>query len=149
MEDRVIPRQNVPVTISLTDRRNISGTLQIDLDTKLIDFLNYQETYLIIRDKDSSLKLLNKNHIIDIRPQESASQTKLNTKSQDEGYLPQQNIPVTISLVDGRHLSGDFGIDIGTRLSDFLNLSERYLILQDSVKTIRIINKNHIVEIRF
>jgi hypothetical protein len=149
MEDRFIPRQSVPVTISLADRRNISGTIQIDLDTKLANFLNYDEAYLVIKDKDSTLKLLNKDHIIDIRPQESTSQSSLTTTPQDEGYIAPQKVSVTISLLDGRHLTGEIDIDMGTRFSDFMNLPERYLVLRDSAKTIRIINKKHIVELRF
>ncbi len=67
MEDRAIPRQTVKVTISLSDGRNISGEIQIDLDTRLSDFLNYPERFVIIKDKDNTLKIINKDHIVDIR----------------------------------------------------------------------------------
>jgi len=69
MEDRAIPRQTVKVTISLSDGRNISGDIQIDLDTRLSDFMNYPERFIIIRDKDKTLKIINKDHIVDIRLQ--------------------------------------------------------------------------------
>jgi len=67
MEDRAIPRQTVKVTISLSDGRNISGEIQIDLDARLSDFMNYPERFIIITDKDNTLKIINKDHVIDIR----------------------------------------------------------------------------------
>lgn len=67
MEDRAIPRQVVKVTISLSDGRNISGEIQIDLDTRLSDFMNYPERFIIIKDKDNTLKIINKDHVVDIR----------------------------------------------------------------------------------
>jgi len=67
MEDRAIPRQVVKVTISLSDGRNISGEIQIDLDTRLSDFMNYPERFIIITDKDNTLKIINKDHVVDIR----------------------------------------------------------------------------------
>ena len=67
MEDRAIPRQIVKVTISLSDGRNISGEIQIDLDTRLSDFMNYPERFIIITDKDNTLKIINKDHVLDIR----------------------------------------------------------------------------------
>ena len=69
MEDRAIPRQIVKVTISLSDGRNISGEIQIDLDTRLSDFMNYPERFVIIKDKDNMLKIINKDHVVDIRLQ--------------------------------------------------------------------------------
>jgi len=69
MEDRAIPRQTVKVTISLSDGRNISGEIQIDLDTRLSDFMNYPERFIIIKDKNNILKIINKDHVIDIRIQ--------------------------------------------------------------------------------
>ena len=67
MEDKVIPRQTLSVTISLSDNRNISGELQIDLDTRLSDFMNYPDKFIIIKDNDNLVKIVNKDHIIDIR----------------------------------------------------------------------------------
>ena len=67
MEDRSIPRQTIKVTVSLSDSRSISGEIQIDLDTRLSDFMNYPERFLIIKDKDNTLKIINKDHIVDIR----------------------------------------------------------------------------------
>lgn len=67
MEDRTIPRQVVKVTISLSDGRNISGEIQIDLDIRLSDFMNYPERFIIIKDKDNALKIINKDHVVDIR----------------------------------------------------------------------------------
>jgi len=69
MEDRAIPRQIEKVTVSLSDGRNISGEIQIDLDTRLSDFMNYPERFIIISDKDKALKIINKDHIVDIRLQ--------------------------------------------------------------------------------
>ena len=69
MEDRSIPRQTVLVTLSLSDGRNLSGEVQIDLDTRLSDYMNDSAKFIIIKDKDGALKIINKNHIIDIRIQ--------------------------------------------------------------------------------
>ena len=67
MEDRSIPRQTIKVTVSLSDNRSISGEIQIDLDTRLSDFMNYPERFIIISDRDKALKIINKDHIVDIR----------------------------------------------------------------------------------
>ena len=67
MEDKTIPRQTVSVTLSLSDGRNLSGEIQFDLDSRLSDFMNNSAQFIIIKDKDSALKLINKEHIIDIR----------------------------------------------------------------------------------
>ena len=69
MEDKTIPRQTVSVTLSLSDGRNLSGEIQFDLDSRLSDFINSSAQFIIIKDKDSALKLINKEHIINIRPQ--------------------------------------------------------------------------------
>ena len=66
MEDRLIPRQSVHVIITLTDSRNLSGEIQIDLDSRLSDFMNLPERFIKIRDKDQSLKIVNKDHIIEV-----------------------------------------------------------------------------------
>ena len=67
MVDKVIPRQTMKITISLSDGRNISGELQIDLDTRLSDFINLPERFIFIRDIDEGLKIINKDHIMDLR----------------------------------------------------------------------------------
>jgi len=67
MEDKKIPRQNATVTLSLSDGRNISGIIQIDLDTRLSDFMNLPERFIIIKDYDQAMKIINKDHIVDIR----------------------------------------------------------------------------------
>ena len=67
MEDKVIPRQIVKVTISLSDGRNVAGELQIDLDTRLSDFMNYPDRFIFIKDKDNKLKIINKDHIVDLK----------------------------------------------------------------------------------
>ena len=69
MEDRAIPRQTVIVTRSLSDGRNLLGEIQIDLDTRLSDYMNDNARFIIIKDKDGALKIVNKEHIIDIRIQ--------------------------------------------------------------------------------
>lgn len=67
MVDKMIPRQIVKVTLSLSDSRSISGEIQIDLDLRLSDYMNNSQRFIIIKDKDNSLKLINKDHIVDIR----------------------------------------------------------------------------------
>ncbi len=69
MEDRKIPRQKTLVAVSLSDGRSLSGVIQIDLDTRLSDFMNQKDRFVVLRDLDDSLKLINKDHIIDIRIQ--------------------------------------------------------------------------------
>lgn len=66
MEDKTIPRQSVHVIITLSDSRNLSGEIQIDLDSRLSDFMNQPERFIILRDKDNSLKIVNKDHIIEV-----------------------------------------------------------------------------------
>ena len=71
MEDRMVPRQTIEVTLSLSDGRNSSGTIQIDMDSRLSDFMNSSTQFIVFTDKDGSLKIINKNHIIDIRDSEN------------------------------------------------------------------------------
>jgi hypothetical protein len=66
MEDRAIPRQSVHVIITLSDSRNLSGEIQIDLNSRLSDFMNQPERFIILRDKDNSMKIINKDHIIEV-----------------------------------------------------------------------------------
>ncbi len=70
MEDRTIPRQTVQATFSLSDGRSVSGEIQIDLDLRLSDFVKKDERFIIVRDKDGSVRLINKDHIVDIRHRE-------------------------------------------------------------------------------
>ena len=67
MEDRTIPRQKVAVTVSLADGRNISGELQIDLEMRLSDFMNGPDRFIVMHNRDDVLKIVNKDHIVDIR----------------------------------------------------------------------------------
>ena len=67
MEDRVIPRQLIQVSMTLSEGRSISGSIQIDLDTRISDFMNYPEKFIVLKDKDNTLKIINKDHIVDIR----------------------------------------------------------------------------------
>lgn len=67
MEDRTIPRQKLNIALSLSDGRNLSGEIQIDLDTRLSDFMNTPDRFIAVRDKDGILKIVNKDHIIEIR----------------------------------------------------------------------------------
>ena len=66
MEDRVIPRETVTSTISLSTGRSISGEIQIDLDARLSDFLNLPERFIILKDKDNNQKMINKDFIVDV-----------------------------------------------------------------------------------
>jgi hypothetical protein len=66
MEDKTIPRQSVHVILTLSDSRNLSGDIQIDLDSRLSDFMNQPERFIILRDKDNTLKIVNKDHIIEV-----------------------------------------------------------------------------------
>jgi hypothetical protein len=67
MEDRVIPRQLIQVSMTLSEGRSITGSIQIDLDTRLSDFMNYPEKFIVLKDKDNTLKIINKDHIVDMR----------------------------------------------------------------------------------
>ena len=67
MEDRLIPRQTVNVSLTLSDGRSVTGVIQIDLDTRLTDFMNYPDHFIIVKDKDGIFKIVNKDHIVDIR----------------------------------------------------------------------------------
>lgn len=69
MENRKIPRQKTLVAVSLSDGRSLSGVIQIDLDTRLSDFMNQKDRFVVLRDLDDSLKIINKDHIVDIRIQ--------------------------------------------------------------------------------
>jgi len=66
MEDKTIPRQTVPVSVSLSDGRIINGEIQIDLDLRLSDYMNGTQKFIIIKDVDHTLKLVNKDHIVDV-----------------------------------------------------------------------------------
>ncbi len=66
MEDRTIPRQKVRVAVSLSDGRTMQGEIQIDLDSRLSDFLNEPAMFIVLMDSGGT-KLLNKRHIVDIR----------------------------------------------------------------------------------
>ena len=69
MEDRGIPRQIINVSLTLSNGRNINGEIQIDLDSRLSDFMNNSNRFVIISDKDKALNIINKDHIVDIRVQ--------------------------------------------------------------------------------
>ncbi len=69
MPDKSIPRQTVTVTISLSSGRSIAGKLQIDLESRLSDFMNLPERFIVIRDKNDALKIINKDHIVDMNVQ--------------------------------------------------------------------------------
>ncbi len=66
MEDKTIPRQSIHVIVTLSDSRNLSGDIQIDLNSRLSDFMNQPEKFVVLRDKDNSLKIVNKEHIIEV-----------------------------------------------------------------------------------
>jgi len=67
MNDRTIPRQTVEVALTLSDGRTLTGEIQFDLDTRLSDFINELEPFIIVKTNDDSMRLVNKQHIIDIR----------------------------------------------------------------------------------
>jgi len=69
MEDRKIPRQKALVAVSLSDGRSLSGIIQIDLDSRLSDFMNQKDRFIVLKDLDDTLKIVNKDHIVDIRIQ--------------------------------------------------------------------------------
>ncbi len=66
MEDRGIPRQTVNVSVSLSGARTVAGELQIDLDSRLSDFMNEPGSFMVIKDKNGTLHIINKAHIIEI-----------------------------------------------------------------------------------
>ena len=69
MEDKSIPRQTVVATISLSTGRSISGEIQIDLDSRLSDFMNLPERFIVLRDKNKALKIINKDFIVEVHLQ--------------------------------------------------------------------------------
>ena len=66
MEDRAIPRDTREATISLSTGRNISGEIQIDLGSRLSDFFNLPQQFIVICDKNNDKKIINKNFIVEI-----------------------------------------------------------------------------------
>ncbi len=62
--------------------------------------------------------------------------------------IPRQIVQVTLTLSSGRNIHGEIQIDLDMRLSDFMNNSDRFVIITDSDNAINIVNKDHIVEIR-
>ncbi len=66
MEDRGIPRQTVKVNVSLNGSRTVAGEIQIDLDSRLSDFMNQPEPFIVLKDKNGTLRIVNKLHIIEI-----------------------------------------------------------------------------------
>ena len=66
MEDKLIPRETVVATLTLSNGRNIAGEIQIDLETRLSDFMNLPDRFIVICDKNQTLKCINKDHIIEI-----------------------------------------------------------------------------------
>jgi len=66
---------------------------------------------------------------------------------EDRG-IPRQIVNVSLTLSSGRNIHGEIQIDLDLRLSDFMNNSDRFIIISDSDKALNIINKDHIVEIR-
>ena len=66
MEDRTIPRQTIRVTVTLSGSRNLAGELHIDLDSRLSDFMNAPERFIAIKDKNGTLRIINKEHIVEI-----------------------------------------------------------------------------------
>lgn len=70
MNRKAIPRQTVQVTITIVDGRSMAGSIQFDLDMRLSDFVNGPERFLVLRDVKDDLRIINKDHIIDISPVE-------------------------------------------------------------------------------
>lgn len=66
MTERGIPRQIVRVEITLSDSRKYFGEIQIDLDSRLSDFLNLPETFVCLKDKDGITRIIHKAHIIEV-----------------------------------------------------------------------------------
>jgi HPt (histidine-containing phosphotransfer) domain-containing protein len=66
MDDRSIPRQTVRVEITLASDRNLSGELQIDLESRLSDFLNRPERFIAVKDKDGITRIVHKAHIVEV-----------------------------------------------------------------------------------
>ena len=67
MEDRKIPRKEVEVVIDLASGTVITGKIPIDMDTRLSDFMNRPETFFLLFDIDGNLRIINKNHVREIR----------------------------------------------------------------------------------
>ena len=52
--------------MSLSGARTVAGELQIDLDSRLSDFMNEPGSFMVIKDKNGTLHIINKAHIIEI-----------------------------------------------------------------------------------
>ncbi|MBF0370417.1 MAG: hypothetical protein HQL52_13270 [Magnetococcales bacterium] len=67
-----------------------------------------------------------------------------------EKVLPKNELKVDVQLVTGRHIRGTLYVDLQTRLYDFMNLSQPWVVVVDkkNPKLTTIVNKSHIVSIR-
>lgn len=66
MYDKTIPRQVVKIKLSMGDGRYTAGEMQIDLDTRLSDHMNGPERFIVVKDNNNQLKIINKDHIAEI-----------------------------------------------------------------------------------
>ncbi len=70
--DRAIPRQVVIVEIDLINGKTYTGKVFIDLQSRLLDFVNIEEQFFVFIDTqdegDDIVRLINKKHIIEVRP---------------------------------------------------------------------------------
>ena len=71
MEDRTIPRDTRKATISLSTGRSISGEIKIDLESRLSDFFNLPQQFIVIHDKNNDKRIINKNYIVEVSLQEN------------------------------------------------------------------------------
>lgn len=67
MDDRAIPRKTVSVTLLLSDSRSLSGEIQIDLETRLSDFMNLPGSFFVLHDRDDITRIINKAHVVELR----------------------------------------------------------------------------------
>ena len=65
----------------------------------------------------------------------------------EDRTIPRQTVQVTATLIDSRNLAGEIQIDLGARLSDFMNKPEQFFVLKDKNGASHIVNKNQIIEI--
>ena len=65
----------------------------------------------------------------------------------EDKTIPRETVATTITLSTGRNISGEIQIDIDGRLSDFMNLPERFMVICDKNQALKVINKDYIVEI--
>ncbi|MBF0623881.1 MAG: hypothetical protein HQL82_03640 [Magnetococcales bacterium] len=66
---RVVPKHQILVEVMLASQKLQKGTLYLDLDERLLDFMNRPEAFIVVVDKakPSLTTIVNKAHVVMIR----------------------------------------------------------------------------------